>query len=60
MIDQQIVWHFVQYSECLYHHLLFYATQIIKPFFTSRISVNYDKGLVANRESLILINVPLV
>ena len=43
IIDQQLARQFVQYSECLY--LLFYATPIINPFLTSKISANHNKGL---------------
>ena len=44
MIDQQIAWHFVHYSECLSNSLShIYATQIINPFLNSRISTNEDK-----------------
>ena len=32
------------YSECVYYPLPFYATQIINPFLTSRISANLGKG----------------
>ena len=45
MIDQQIAQHFVHYSKCLYHPLLFFATQIIIPFLNSKISANHDKWL---------------
>ena len=45
LIDQQIARHFVHYSECLYHPLIYYATQIINPFLTLRILANHDKGL---------------
>ena len=44
IIDQQIARHSVHYSECLYHPLPIYATQMIKHFLTSRISTNHDKG----------------
>ena len=45
IIDQQIVRNFVHFSECSYHLLPFYTTQMINPFLTSRISANHDKGL---------------
>ena len=38
IVDQQIARHFV-------HHPPLYATQIINPFLTSRISANHGKGL---------------
>ena len=62
MIDQQIARHFVHNSESLYHSLPFYATQIISPFLSSRISANAEKifGILANWGILILVNVPLV
>ena len=44
-IHQQIVRHFVHYSECLYHPLPFYANQIIGNFLTSRMWANQDKWL---------------
>ena len=44
LIDQQIACYFVHYSICLYHPPLFYATQTIDPFLTSRISANHEKG----------------
>ena len=44
MIDQQKARNFVHYSECLSNPLPFYATQIINPFLTSRISANHNKG----------------
>ena len=52
----------MQYSECLYHPLPFYATQIINPFLTSKISakLQYKVGILAYQEILILPNVPLV
>ena len=43
IIDQQIARYYV--SECHYHPLPIYATQLINPFITSMISTNYDKGL---------------
>ena len=46
MIDQKILRHFVQYSECLYIPLPFNATQMINPFLTAMISANNDKGFV--------------
>ena len=49
IIDQQLARQFVEYSECLYNHpppLPFYATPIINPFLTSKISAKYDKGLI--------------
>ena len=45
IIDQQIAWHFVDYSECLSNPLPFFETQIINPFLNSRITVNHEKGL---------------
>ena len=46
IIDQQIACrHFVDYSEWLYQPLPYYATQIINPFLTLRISANHDKWL---------------
>ena len=45
IIDQQIAWHFVHFSECLSNLLPFYATQIINSFLNSRISADHDKGL---------------
>ena len=45
IIDQQIAWHFVHYSECLFHPLPFFATLTTNHFPTSRISANHDKGL---------------
>ena len=42
IIDQQLARHFVQYSEWLTISLPFYATQIIDPFLTLRISANPD------------------
>ena len=59
MIDQQIVQHFVHYSECLSNHPPFYATQIISSFLSSRISANHV-GILANHSKLMLLNVPLV
>ena len=59
IIDQQIARHFVHYSESLHHPLPFYATQIIYPFLTLRLSANHDKGLEF-WGILILVNVPLV
>ena len=44
-IDQQIARQFVHYRECFYHNLSFYATQIINPFLTLRLSDNHDKGM---------------
>ena len=41
IIDQQIVQHFMQYSECLSNP---YANQMIFPFLNSMISGNHDKG----------------
>ena len=32
LVDQQIAQHFVHYSGCIYHHLPFYAIQIIHPY----------------------------
>ena len=43
LIDQQIARHFVHYSECLSHPLLFYATQMINRLLNIRISANHDK-----------------
>ena len=43
---QQIEQHLVHFSECLYQEVPFYATQIIKPYLTSRISANHDKGIL--------------
>ena len=43
IIDQQIARHFVQFSECLSSPIHSYATQIIKPFLSSRILANHDK-----------------
>ena len=42
--------------------LSIYATQIINPFLSSRISTNHDYRVerLANREILIVLNVPLV
>ena len=45
IIDQQVAPHFVHYSECLSNPLPFYATQIINPFLTLRISANKNKRL---------------
>ena len=45
IIDHQIARHFLHYSECSYHPLPFYATQMITPLLSSRISANQDKGL---------------
>ena len=52
----------MNYSESLLNPLPFYATQIVNPFLNSIISVNHDKaiGILTNRESLIIHNVPLV
>ena len=44
IIDQQIARHFVHYIEYPYDPLPFYATQIINPVLTSRISTNHDKS----------------
>ena len=44
IIDQQILRHFLQYSECLTNPLPFYATQIIKHFPNLRTIGNHDKG----------------
>ena len=32
IIDQQIAWHFVQYSESYSNPLPFYASQMVRPF----------------------------
>ena len=45
IIDQQIAEHFVHYSKYLSKPLPFYATEMINPFFNSRISANHNKEL---------------
>ena len=57
IIDQQIAWHFVHYSECLYHLPSLLSTQITTPFLTSRFSTRHYKGLGL---IFILLNGPLV
>ena len=52
IVEQQLSRYFEHYSECLYHPLPFYATQITNHFLSSRISANHDK--VFNLEYLLL------
>ena len=59
IIDQQIAYNFVHYSEYLYHTLPFIETKIINPFFYFK-DLNQSVGILANRRIFIHANVPLV
>ena len=59
IIDQQIAYNFVHYSEYLYHTLPFIETKIINPFFYFK-DLNQSVGILANRRIFIHENVPLV